>query len=543
MIYTAVAAGSTRLHTVTCRAGSIQFDGGDVLPWPTLGLFVRAAAFGSRVLAVAKGAEGDLGGRLIVGNETGAWRDISETYGNACVAIEPVGLGWFRVAAVISGDLWRTWLVSDDLSSVAVESTQPNAVVPLATGWTDFADGVPTLAAFTYNVLVGSILLGMPKRRGRWTAGGSNRANGVDAYDHLTGNVYRVSDIDTPVQIDIATLPDGSALVAISADTPAFIPSERFDVMWAAPVHVQTFAPHNFAVGVIDEPGGPNLTGIDSRTGEPWPIDSQTRGVLCTVDKDTPAQLMKAAGLAKRIGQPLYALWDRADTYVRVPDLGVDTIPLVECYRMAGEPIARAASRWLASVLTLQAAGHRVALCLQAYRGERGDGSMTFTEPEIIEAIEAAADIARVHHIVAVWCFAYDRHDGIKNNPGIREAIARLRAASADCGAFPALRRPVPVVPPVLTRSHRQEMLMKLGNTGALVLKASRFQPYAEWPTTHVVYPLGDGTFLSPDEQGNHREGKTSPLSGEAFTYTKGADTCVHDFGAFSRVFLVDPKA
>lgn len=52
-------------------------------------------------------------------------------------------------------------------------------------------------------------------------------------------------------------------------------------------------------------------------------------------------------------------------------------------------------------------------------------------------------------------------------------------------------------------------------------LLASHITPSPEWPETHCVYPMGDGTWLSINDEGAVSY-QPHALSGETFFYTKG---------------------
>ena len=439
MIYTAVAAGPDRLHSVMCRAGGICFDGGPWLPWPTLGRDVRLAAAAVHLVAVAKGQDGPYGGRLIVGNETGRLIDIGVVHGEQAVAVEAVSGDLVRVAAVTGPLTWQTWIVSGDLSSVTLESSNavPDSIPGTSQGWTQFVNGVPSWTDLARFVVLGSVRFEQPSRAGRWTVGLSNRDYGVDAYDHESGLVCRVWDGQTPIPPGVASLPDGSALVAISADVPAFIASRDFRANWTPTV---SFAQTDQKIGV----------GLfDDLWAVGWMPNDNALAIVCTVDKDTPQRIAESAAVAKAQRKPWMCYWDKPTIYAPddVPVVpGVETIPLVQCYRVAGESLTNAAARWWATIATLKTQYPKVALCLQGYLGSRGVTN-TFTPDEVLAGQVAAWDLAIEFQCCAVVVFAWDRADGMKNSPALQDVYQRLKAASGDANHFPTVTKPVPVQP------------------------------------------------------------------------------------------------
>ncbi len=229
MIYTDVCAGDGRFHTVQCPINSSRlwlFDG-IARTAPDSGGFVRLAASGSRLLAVAQGHDT---GQLVVMNDAGAYVVAQVTTGVSGVAVETLRPDRFRVAAVV-GLTWKSWLASGDLMTFDVESEQPT-LNGSSQGWTDFRDGVPVWADANRNVTINGLHLTLPMSRGQWTLGQSNIKDGADIYDYGTNLAMRVASSDSPVQPRLAVLEDGRAIVALSANAPLFVESKDFTAPW-----------------------------------------------------------------------------------------------------------------------------------------------------------------------------------------------------------------------------------------------------------------------------------------------------------------------
>ncbi len=508
MRYTAAAAADGVLHRVECApglgdSGRTLFDGalcpacggvgqgegvtcatcgGDGKAWkawPAYGMHVRLAANGPWVVAVAKGHAGPLaGGKLVVGNQQGTTKVVSDVSGDFAVGIEPLDDG-FRIACVLPGQMtWKAWRVSGDLETVNEEpplGTVPASIPGTSQGWTEFKNRVPTWKDEVPNVVLGGVLFSEPSRDGRWTVGLSNRDFGVDAYDHELNKVVRVWSGNTGVRPSLASLPNGQSLVAICADSAVFVPSSAFDAEWKPKPVVVTypaFEPTTYPVfvRVMDEPEMPGA-----------PADPLIWG---TVDRDPIDAIQASVRAAESMG--LY-FFGYNDDPVALPDpkkIPEGHFALVRSYADAGEMPEAFEKRLRAHVKAVK--GCRVALMLRGFMGVKGDGTYHRTVDQVRHGFRSAWKLCTEGLVEGIVVFNYDKSmrerdaqgkllrfipDGVGMFPELWKDVQDMRAASGNWRAFPI--RPT------------------LEDADMIVVPASKVKPYWEWPTSHVVI-LGD---------------------------------------------------
>jgi hypothetical protein len=289
--------------------------------------------------------------------------------------------------------------------------------------------GNPILMDSIMSVELGGIRFARARRHGDWTVGGDVKADRILAYHHPTSTPYVVANLQTPIGPDVRTMPNGSAVVAISLPG-LWVPSAQFAAYTPPPATIPTFRPQDASVLVIgDHDAAETIAVFD----QPDPRDGTTRGIFAT---DGHNDLTLASAQAAALNVPLYVYRDRATYGGEVyQQPGVTVIPTLRCYPEAVggalvDPKTRIADV-AAQAMTLRAAGHQqLAVVLPCYRQTHGDGTFSWPLDHVLAliggAVEALAGLVRVY-----IGFEQSRgsDDGIAHIPEIAETVKRLRAA------------------------------------------------------------------------------------------------------------------
>jgi hypothetical protein len=247
MEYASCAAANGRYYTATCplgatedAPGSVIFDKGTPFettrPMPYGGHDVHVGVNGIGRRAVI--AKMWTGGRALVVNDTGQSRDLGAVNGDQAIWIVGRTDDSFDVYFVSDGATQlRHYAVAGDLSSHArLDDIPVPADIPgTSQGLTGIDAGVVLWADQNRQAhLPGNVTLQNPVLAGGWLAGLSWRADGVDAYRPSAG-LARVFSGAVPVPVQIASLGDGTAMVAVSGAKATFVHSSAFDFQWAPP--------------------------------------------------------------------------------------------------------------------------------------------------------------------------------------------------------------------------------------------------------------------------------------------------------------------
>ncbi|MEO8481084.1 MAG: hypothetical protein ABI634_02670 [Acidobacteriota bacterium] len=202
-------------------------------------------------------------------------------------------------------------------------------------------------------------------------------------------------------------------------------------------------------VGCFSEPGGFELTGYDARNKVDGLITDKTRGILITLETDPPEAIDHSTARAIREHLPLYCYLDRKGLAPKdMPAfVGARRLAMLRNTIEPGESRDQANARLKQNLADLRAAGLDVV------------GDIQLTAPAIWDPREVAAraidfwNLCVDAGVLAVWCFEWDRADGIRTQPLYQQAVADMRAASADWTVFPtgAATQPIPKPTPAPT--------------------------------------------------------------------------------------------
>ncbi len=423
--------------------------------WPSEGRALRVAFNDARVLAVAKT---QTPGDLIIGNDLGRWTLLGPTHGESCCGVEALPDGRFRVGAVVSSLVWRTWLVDGETLVATLESEQ---AVPdgWADGWVDFKNAVPQWVPEHRGWKAGGHQLGIWGTWGGYIVGQSYIAPGIDAINAASGELLRVCDGDSPVQPHAAEL-DGRIVVAFSADAPQFVCSDDFKPAPEKvidPVRVPDFpdCQHVMAMSFADDPEAPD-----------W-------SEFCTLGRD---DIHEAIARAKARKVPLVGYWDRhefdVDTVATGAAIalaaGVRFIPQAmfypkpnesaETFRARIEPTAREMQRRWPDDWAAYGA---------AYRQWNGV-SYPLGLQQVLDCQRVTYDVCRQFKARVLTWFAWRRPDeldqpvvdGVLMFPELQESARRLKSAVSTRHQFPkqhaasAPQKPptMPTTPPAHAR-------------------------------------------------------------------------------------------
>jgi hypothetical protein len=239
-----------------------------------------------------------------------------------------------------------------------------------------------------------------------------------------------------PLPAHLAAHPDGSCTVAVQLPDgqsgPVFVHSSAFSIYAAAAVRIPTFAPiEQMSVFVDSAPGAVEFTGINEKTGEPWPIHGLTIGVLCHIGHRYDAAEVK---LAVETGHILRRYQDtHAPEFRRYAPAPLEDgrlplwVPMVQLYRLPGEPLSGFDRRCRTSIEDAQ----KTALPVEAWILAHTRGGL-LTEQEAIDGIEVAVRACVDLGVRGIAFYVYSRdngRDGIVAHPGIAETVRRVVAA------------------------------------------------------------------------------------------------------------------
>ncbi len=464
----------------------------DAMFAPVPAWWLRAAASADGVIAAV--AQAGAGTCQVVDSTGRRWDSGVVAFGVQCVGIEATSDGWLVTWMLPSdGRMYRSAWLNRNLSPVTfLDARGPGEGT--SQGFLDVFNGLPVFTDSHRTVTLGPLTIGLPTTRGHWTIGQDWHGDRIVGWNAQTQTAWEISRVSTQTPSHLVIEDDGTAVVVMGGTDivvrqPAFVPWAPWEV---PPLEVaQSSRP--IAVGCFDEPYAPDLTGHGYLTTD------QTVGVFIDLAQGA-AIIEEQTQRAIRDGLPLYCYKDAAGLKPSdmPPWAGARRLAMARNTPEPGEGREAAASRLRATVKELRHAGLDVALDIHLARGMRGDGSYTWTEQELVDRACDAWQIAVDEGVLAVWCFAWARADGIAAFPAFEAFVASVRAATPNWKAFP-LGLPTPIRPPKPEPPHPKPPIPVPMPGFALELLMTAFTLPKSQFVLNTAADVADPVFLAPN--------------------------------------------